>query len=67
MTILLLTGAGIVMVYESKLKNRRTILVIPRKNNSKVGNDDVDPSHYKYRYLVENVFTRLKDSRDFSS
>ena len=55
------------MVYESKLKNRRTTLVILRKNNSKVANDDVDSSHYKYRYFVENVFARLKDSSAFSS
>ena len=37
--------------------------VIPRKSNSKIGNDDMDWGLYKYRHLVENVFARLKHFR----
>ena len=37
--------------------------VIPRKSNSKIGNDDIDWDLYKYRHLVENVFARLKHFR----
>ncbi len=37
--------------------------IIPRKKNSVVGNDDIDWCLYKYRYLVENVFARLKHFR----
>ena len=37
--------------------------VIPRKSNSKIGNDDIDWNLYKYRHLVENVFARLKHFR----
>ena len=39
------------------------IPVIPRKCNSKVGNDDMDWCLYKYRHLVENAFARLKHFR----
>jgi transposase len=37
--------------------------IIPRKKNSKTGNDDIDWCLYKYRHLVENVFARLKHFR----
>ncbi len=37
--------------------------VIPRKKNSKIGNDEMDWCLYKYRHLVENVFARLKHFR----
>lgn len=37
--------------------------VIPRKSNSKTGNDDMDWGLYQYRHLVENVFARLKHFR----
>lgn len=37
--------------------------VIPRKSNSKIGNDDIDWGLYKHRHLVENVFARLKHFR----
>ena len=37
--------------------------VIPRKSNSRVGNDDIDWGLYKYRHLVENVFARIKHFR----
>jgi transposase len=37
--------------------------VIPRRSNSKKGNDDMDWWLYKYRHLVENAFARLKHFR----
>ncbi|WP_415878256.1 IS5 family transposase [Methylomonas sp. TEB] len=37
--------------------------IIPRKQNSTIGNDAVDWCLYKYRHLVENVFARLKHFR----
>ena len=43
-----------------QIRARNAIPVIPRKRNSKVGNADMDWCLYKYRYLVENVFARLK-------
>lgn len=45
------------------IRNKGAIPVIPRKSNSKVGNDDMDWGLYKYRHLVENVFARLKHFR----
>ncbi len=36
---------------------------IPRKNNSKTGNDHMDWCLYKYRHLVENVFMKIKKYR----
>ena len=47
----------------SKIKDKKAIPVIPRKSNSKVGNNDMDWCIYKYRHLVENVFARLKHFR----
>ena len=41
--------------------------VIPRKKNSKVGNDDIDWCLYKYRHLVENIFARLKHYRSIAT
>jgi len=46
-----------------QIKAKGAIPVIPRKQNSKVGNDDMDWCLYKYRHLVENVFARLKHFR----
>ena len=37
--------------------------VIPRKSNSKIGNDDMNWDLYKFRHLVENTFARLKHYR----
>jgi transposase len=37
--------------------------IIPRKNNSTVGNADMDWDLYKSRHLVENLFARLKHFR----
>ena len=40
---------------------------IPRKRNSKIGNDDIDWCLYKYRHLVENAFARLKHFRSIAT
>ena len=37
--------------------------VIPRRRNSRQGNDDMDWGLYRYRHLVENAFARLKHFR----
>lgn len=37
--------------------------VIPRKINSKIGNDNMDWGLYKLRHKVENIFARLKHYR----
>lgn len=39
------------------------IPVIPRKINSKIGNDNMDWKLYKLRHKVENIFARLKHFR----
>ena len=41
--------------------------VILRKQNSKQGNAYIDWCLYKYRHLVENVFTRLKHYRGIAT
>ncbi len=45
------------------IREKSSTPIIPRKNNSKTGNDDIDWGLYKYRHLVENVFARLKHFR----
>lgn len=45
------------------IRKAGSIPIIPRKKNSKTGNGDIDWCLYKYRYLVENVFARLKHFR----
>lgn len=47
----------------NKVRERHSILVIPRKQNSKIDNADIDWCLYKYRHLVENAFARLKHFR----
>lgn len=44
-----------------------SIPIIPRKKNSKFGNDDIDWCLYKYRHLVENIFARLKHFRGIAT
>jgi transposase len=46
-----------------QIRKKCSIPVIPRKKNSKIGNDDMDWCLYKYRHLVENTFARLKHFR----
>lgn len=45
------------------IRSKGSVPVIPRKRNSKTGNDKLDWGLYKYRHLVENVFARLKHFR----
>ena len=45
------------------IRQNSSIPVIPRRNNSIVGNDDIDWALYKNRHLVENLFARLKHFR----
>jgi len=45
------------------VENGGSIPVIPRKKNSKTGNNDIDWCLYKYRHLVENAFARIKHFR----
>jgi transposase len=47
----------------NKVRERNSSPVIPRKQNSKTGNGDIDWCLYKYRHLVENAFARLKHFR----
>ncbi len=50
-------------VIADKVRERNSIPTIPRKQNSKMGNDDIEWCLYKYRHLVENAFARLKHFR----
>ncbi|AYA42299.1 IS5 family transposase [Xenorhabdus nematophila] len=45
------------------IKNRKARHVIPGKENSKQGNDDIDWCLYRYRHLVENAFLKIKKYR----
>jgi transposase len=51
----------------SQIQEQGSIPVIPRKENSKIGNQDMDWSLYKYRHLVENTFARLKHFRSIAT
>ena len=54
-------------VIRNKIRERNSSPVIPRKQNSKVGNTDIDWCLYKYRHLVENAFARLKHFRSIAT
>ena len=45
------------------IQEKGSIPIIPRKSNSKIGNDHMDWDLYKYRHLVENIFARIKHFR----
>lgn len=45
------------------IKSKKAQPVIPRKSNSKQGNDDIDWCMYRYRHLVENAFLKIKKYR----
>lgn len=45
------------------IREKSSVPIIPRKNNSLIGNSDMDWSLYKYRHLVENLFARIKHFR----
>ena len=46
-----------------QIQEKGSVPIIPRKQNSTIGNDEMDWCLYKYRHLVENVFARLKHFR----
>ena len=46
-----------------QIREKGSVPIIPRKQNSTIGNDGMDWCLYKYRHLVENVFARLKHFR----
>lgn len=46
-----------------QIRDKGAVPMIPRRQNSTIGNDDMDWCLYKYRHLVENVFARLKHFR----
>lgn len=46
-----------------QIREQGSIPIIPRKNNSTIGNNDMDWDLYKYRHLIENLFARLKHFR----
>ncbi len=46
-----------------KAQDTGAIPMIPKKKNSKMGNEHMDWCLYKYRHLVENIFARLKHYR----
>lgn len=50
-------------VLRDLIKEKGSIPMIPRKSNSKTGNNDMDWGLYKCRHLVENVFARIKHFR----
>jgi transposase len=41
--------------------------IIPRRNNSTIGNDDIDWALYRHRHLVENFFARIKHYRGIAT
>lgn len=45
------------------IKDKDSVLVIPRRKNSKTGNQDIDWCLYKYRHLVDNAFARIMQFR----
>ena len=51
----------------TQIRERQSVLVIPRRDNSTIGNEDRDCCLYKYRHLVENVFARLKQFRSIAT
>ena len=50
-----------------QLRDRGSIPLVPRRKSSRIGNEDMDWSLYKYRHLVENFFARIKHYRAIAS
>ena len=48
------------------IKETNSRPVIPRKSNSRIGNDDLNKFVYKQRHKVENIFARLKHFRSLA-
>jgi len=49
--------------FRIQIRDKGSVPMIPRKQNSTIGNHEMDWSLYKYRHLVENLFARLKHFR----
>jgi transposase len=49
------------------IREQESVPVIPRKSNSRVGNDDLDKFIYKQRQKVENIFARIKHYRSIAT
>ena len=47
--------------------SREISQVIPSKGNIKIENDDIDWAMYRYRYLVEDAFLKIKEYRDVAT
>jgi transposase len=54
-------------VLRENIKKQGAQSFIPRKANSKIGNQNIDWGLYKYRHLVENSFARLKHFRSIAT
>lgn len=54
-------------ILREHVRNKLSIPIIPRKNNSLTGNFDIDWSLYKHRHLIENLFARLKHFRSIAT
>lgn len=50
-----------------QIRDQGAIPVIPRKQNSTVGNEDMNGCLDKYHQLVENLFARLKHFRTIAT
>ncbi len=46
-----------------QIRMQKCTPIIPGKNNSLIGNDDIDWGLYKYLHLVEKAFAKLKHFR----
>ena len=51
----------------AQITEQGAVPIIPRKMNSKIGNEGMDWCLYKYRHLVENAFARLKHFRSIAT
>lgn len=49
------------------VREKSSVPIIPRKNNSLAGNFDIDWNLYKHRHLIENLFARLKHFRSIAT
>lgn len=49
------------------IREQESVPVIPRKSNSRIGNEGLDKFIYKQRHKVENVFARIKHYRSIAT
>ena len=53
--------------FREDIENSGAISMIPRRENSKKNNDDMDWCLYRYRHLVENAFGKIKNYRGIAT